>query len=150
MTLRPPPIRIDVACNDPDNGRFAGRAEMIQVGLPFLELTARREPAPRFVEIPGRFRLSGRTWPVANSREWFGNWCWNAYWLELPHAVDFLIWLHGRELFHCDQAEARLFSLWHGRKPLPRPFIERQLAKLAREAESRIATNAARPGPRLL
>lgn len=139
MSQPRPLIRIDVACNDPDNGRFAGRAEMIKVGLEFLELTARRDPAPRFVEIPGRFRLSGKTWPVASSRDWFGNWCWNAYWLELPHAVDFVIWLHGRQLFHCDQAEARLFSLWRRDEPLPRLFLERQLAKLALEPGMRSA-----------
>src|SRR5262249_26261925 len=52
-------VMIDVACNDPDNGLFAHRAQMIEIG-DFAEFEARREPAPRFVEVPGGFRLAGK------------------------------------------------------------------------------------------
>lgn len=105
-------IPIDMACNDPDNGLFAGRVEQLTIGSEFLELTARRTP-PRLVELPdGRLRISGRVWACHGSKEWVGNWCWNRYWLRLDVAIDMLAWLHRRQAFHCDMGETRLFNLW--------------------------------------
>lgn len=105
-------LPIDMACNDPDNGVFAGRIEQISIGSGFLELTSRREPI-RLVELPdGRVRIAGRVFPITASAEWVGNWCWNRYWLELEHAVTLVAWLHGRRFFHCDEGEERLFNLW--------------------------------------
>lgn len=52
LNVRDDMIMIDVACNDPDNGLFAGRAEQISIGYDLLELEARRS-APKFpVEQP--------------------------------------------------------------------------------------------------
>lgn len=104
-------IRVDFACNDPDNGLFDGRAEMVQIG-DLIELTARRA-APTFrVLDDGTISLAGKRWPISRSKDWVGNWCWNGYWLSAADAAAFLIWLHGRGLFHCDQAETRLFNAW--------------------------------------
>jgi len=109
-------VMIDIACNDPDNGNFASVAEQIEIGN-LMELEARRG-APRFVELPGGFRLAGKRWPTRGSKDWVGNWCWNGYWMDIPVAVDFLAWLHGRRLFDCTCAEERIFNTWK----LPRPF----------------------------
>lgn len=106
-------IPIDMACNDPDNGIFAGRVEQISVGSSFLELTALRDPSPRLVELAGgRIRLAGRIFPITGSAEWVGNWCWNRYWFALDDAVRLIVWLHRRRFFHCDEGEERLFNLW--------------------------------------
>lgn len=106
-------IPIDMACNDPDNGCFAGRVDQISIGSSFLELTARRDPSPRLVELAdGRIRIAGRIFPITGSAEWVGNWCWNRYWLELGQAVELVVWLHRRRFFHCDEGEERLFNLW--------------------------------------
>jgi len=105
-------LPIDMACNDPDNGLFAGRVEQISIGSAFLELTIRRDPI-RLVELPdGRLRIARRVFPITASAEWVGNWCWNRYWLDLEQAVKLLVWLHQRRFFNCDEGEERLFNLW--------------------------------------
>ena len=106
-------ITLEVACNDPDNGLFDYKAPALNVAG--NELEARRLREPRFLEIDGRrpgwnrIRLAGKCWDYNGSKEWYGNWCWNAYYL-LPcdlkktpgwYMVDFLKWLRGRELYDC-------------------------------------------------
>lgn len=123
-------IAIDICCNDADNGLFTGRADAIQIGS--LEFEALRDPAPRLVELAdGGLRLSGKVWPVAWSKEYYGNWCWNRY--VLAHktktsahtVVDFLIWLQSRKLYSCECAPADLHDWW--RDPAKHPMSPRDL-----------------------
>lgn len=110
-------VVIDIACNDPDNGLFASRAEMISIGSDLLELEARGR-APRFLEEPAdAVRLAGKTWHIAGQQYWHGNWCWNRYWFAVPEAVMFLAWLHGRRLFSAGCGEERLFCMWDATQP---------------------------------
>lgn len=112
-------VRIDIACNDPDNGCFAGCAQMIELPDGLMELEARSyDRPPRFADLGGAFRLAGKRWPYQRSKDWFGNWCWNAYWLTDADARAFLIWLHGRKLFDCTCGEERLFNIWKLDQPL--------------------------------
>jgi hypothetical protein len=116
-------IRIDMACNDPDNGLFAGR--VCQIALPdgLLELTANAwgvlsfRGCPKLVEKGSAIRLAGKQWPIIRSEEWVGNWCWNGYWMRDQAARQFLVWLHARGLFHCEAGELRLSNAWD--QPLP-------------------------------
>lgn len=124
-------VMIDVACNDPDNGIFAGRAEQINVGN-LMELEARRSPAPRFVEMQNCFRMAGKRWFTRGSKDWVGNWCWNGYWMDIPEAVQFLAWLHGRKMFDCTTGEQRLFNIWKLDRPFDdddHAFLDRMLGK---------------------
>jgi hypothetical protein len=111
-------IRIDMACNDPDNGLFAGRVAMIHLPDQLLELTANEwnilsfRGCPRLREEPGAIILSGKRWPIVRAKEWYGNWCWNAYWMQPQAAKQFLVWLHGRGLFHCETGETWACELW--------------------------------------
>lgn len=120
-------VMIEVACNDPDNGLFAGRAEQIQVGCEFIELEPRRR-APRFVEVGTGFRMAGKVWHSTGSKYGIGNWCWNGYWMEIPEAVRFFAWLHQRQLFDLSCGETRLFNRWR----IERPFDQDDLAFLDR------------------
>lgn len=131
LDIRNNRIMIDVACNDPDNGIFAHRAEMISVASDFLdlELCAR---APRFIELPGKFRLAGKTWPITGSKEWVGNWCWNGYWMDIPKAVEFLAWLQAKNIFRCTCGEERVYNTWNAPVAMTaddRAFFSRLLGK---------------------
>jgi hypothetical protein len=131
LDIRNNRIMVDVACNDPDNGSFAGRAAMIQIG-DLLELEAKREPAPKIVELAGAIRFSGKAWPIHGSKDWVGNWCWNGYWMDIPVAVEFLTWLHGRDLYSVSSGETRLFNRWRWREPFDREqkqFMDRIFGK---------------------
>lgn len=132
LDIRNNRVMIEVACNDPDNGNFAGRAEQTQIGDQFVELEAKREPAPRFVETPRGFRLAGKNWTTYGGKDWFGNWCWNGYWMTIPDAVAFLAWLHQRDLYDLTTGESRIFSRWKWREPFhdnDRQFLDRALGK---------------------
>lgn len=131
LNIRDNQVMIDIACNDPDNGCFAYCAEQIQIGAQFIELEARRT-APRFVALTHSVRLAGKHWPIRGSKEWIGNWCWNGYWLDIPVAVDFLCWLHGRKLFDLTRGERRIFNMWRSDRPFDaadRAFLDRMLGK---------------------
>lgn len=130
-------VAVDVACNDPDNGLFAFRASALTVGgSDLLQLEAVRLPSPRFVEIDGGFRLAGKAWPIRYSRDWFGNWAWNRYWLEWGVAVSFVVWLRRRRLFSVDCAEAGLFEFWKTTTPITADELA-HIERLLREDASR-------------
>lgn len=120
---------VDICCNDPDNGLFAGRAVQIQCGVDFIELEALRYPEPKLVETETAIRLAGKTWPILGSKYGIGNWCWNGYWFRTDVAVDFFVWLHSRKLYDLTCGEERLFNLWRLQKPLDRKFLSRVMGK---------------------
>lgn len=109
---------LHVCCNDPDNGLFYGRADQLMIGS--IELEALRDPVPKFVELDGAIRLAGKVWPVMSSKDWVGNWCWNAYTLgnagdpktEKHELARFLIWLRRRRLFGCVCGPPAFFNWW--------------------------------------
>lgn len=116
---RPSKPILHVCCNDPDNCVFNGRTGSLCIG--HAELEVHRPYEVRFVELDGAIRLAGKTWPVHASKEWLGNWCWNAYrigdtsktlgwWM-----VDFATWLRGRGLFRCTHGPADFFE-WFNRE----------------------------------
>lgn len=106
-------IMIDIACNDPDSGVFAGVAEQICVGHEVLELELCGRRSPKFAELGNAIKLSRRTWPIIGSKDWVGNWCWNGYWMKIADAVRFLDWLHSTGIYHCTCGEERLFNTWN-------------------------------------
>ena len=113
-------IPLDVCCNDPANGLFDHCAPWLSILD--LELCAKRDPAPRFVELSGGFRLSGKVWKIDWSKEWHGNWCWNRYRLYHPRTpggwlmVDFLTWLKKRGLYTPDAGPTELFEWFSGER----------------------------------
>jgi len=119
-----PRVRLDVCCNDPDNGIFAHRAEQLQIDTrdgESIELVSVRDPAPRFTEGALSIRLCRRNWPILGSKEWYGNWCWNAYWLHPAHAVALLAAVKRAGQFNCDCGPSQLYANWNqGDAPLDR------------------------------
>src|SRR5579883_1033598 len=115
MKESPARLRLDVCCNDPGNGIFAHRAEQLQIttwdgeGIEF-ECVGR---APRFTEGSGFIRLLRRNWPILASKDWHGNWCWNAYWLEPSVAVRLLAAVKSSGLFDCVCGPSSLYENWN-------------------------------------
>lgn len=132
MKYGPHLVRLDVCCNDPDNGSFAGRVAGIQCQDLLMELGANDMRGPVFREGPDHIRISRRRFACDRSKEWFGNWCWNAYWLDVDIAVELLVYVHGLGAFNCDQGEERLFHRWHSDRPFAdgdRDLLGRLLVK---------------------
>lgn len=75
---------IDFACNDPDDGSFAGKVWQAEIddneieapGLKPVAFTVLDRGSSRVIRIHrSMFRIKAE-------KEWLGNWCWNRFWLE--------------------------------------------------------------------
>ena len=127
---------VHIACNDPDNGHFARKAQALQLDFgkgDYLELGMCGRRDPGFLVLDGGFfRLGRYKYPFSRSGEWVGNWCWNGYWMPIPEVVRFLDWLHRRRLFHCTTGETRIYNMWNnsaGFDDEDRRFLWRMLGK---------------------
>lgn len=100
-------IRVEVACND-ERGHFAGKFEALCFAAKGerIGLDLRSGSAPRFKELPdGCIYVYRRRCDVLASREWYGNWCWNAYVITLPMAAWWLTHAVSKGRFGLDMAE---------------------------------------------
>lgn len=130
-------IYLKVACNDPDNGLFAGRATMLEIGdAEFEANNIGSGHGFAFVELPDAVRLAGKTWKTAGSKEWYGNWCWNRYDLYHPkktprwYFVDFVTWLRERRLFSCTAAPEAFFEWFNGNEDVSQGRVHRMVCDL--------------------
>ena len=127
-------IYLEVACNDPDNGLFAGRVSMMEIGD--AEFEANNLNGYAFAELPDAIRIAGKTWRIANSKEWFGNWCWNRYELYHPqkttcwYFAEFVIWLRERRLFSCTAAPTAFFEWFNWNEDVPPKEVHRMVCDL--------------------
>ena len=115
MMSNSPSLRLDVACNDPDNGLFSGTAQMMQIETwdkETVELECFCRP-PRFTEGDGWIRIHRLKWPIVRSKEWMGNWCWNAYWLQPFTLIGLLHAAHKAGFFRCVSGPSHLFDNWN-------------------------------------
>lgn len=103
---------IDFACNDPDNGLFAGRAGMAQYGDVELE-SPDIYGGYRFTELEGAIRIHRRVFQLDSpSREWVGNWCWNRYFLRREEMKRLLTTLRSNG-WKATCAPCRFFDWWN-------------------------------------
>jgi hypothetical protein len=81
-------------------------------------------------------RFAGKRWPIVGKQTWCGNWCWNAYYMGISTAADFLCWIHGKGWFDCIEAESTLLELWNSKEPLLCQYINDILfSRLMRQVE---------------
>lgn len=109
----------DVACNDPDNGLFAGRATMIQYvwGDEYIELEANSWEGFAFRKYGNAFRIHRRRFEFIDTKGWVGNWCWDGFRLRRPEAKRFLITLKSSGRWSCTQGPTRWFNWFNGQEP---------------------------------
>lgn len=109
---------IDIACNDPDNGSFAGRAHMVTYRLwdgSYCELEADNWKGYAFTELAGGIRIHRRVFGIDGSKDWVGNWCWNGYKLKRKEAKRFLSTLRESGRWKCTHGPCRWYD-WFNKK----------------------------------
>lgn len=109
---------VDIACNDPDNGNFAGRTHMITYNFndkEYVELEADNWEGYAFTEIEGGIRLHRNIFSVVASKAWIGNWCWNRYKLPRPQAKKLIATLRDSGRWRCTHGPTRWFD-WFNRE----------------------------------
>jgi hypothetical protein len=111
---------VSIACNNPDNGIFMGRFDAMHYGdEQDVEITSkfwgsRAGFGVRYLEGEtsdgqGRIRISRRVFRYKREKEWFGNWCWNALWMERREARRLLRYLRDSGKWHCEGGPTRLY-----------------------------------------
>jgi hypothetical protein len=104
--------RIDVACNDPDNGNFAGRAVRIDYRGNELEPDDWFKGYAFTVDVTrSRFRIHRRWYAFERSKPWYGNWCWDAFWMHPREAKRLLRDLRTSGRWDCTSGLVR-FGNW--------------------------------------
>lgn len=103
---------IDFACNDPDNGLFAGKAMMATYGD--IELEAPGWQSYAFTAGDGFIRIRRRNFKIVGSKDWFGNWCWNRYALRRAEAKRLLATLR-KNGWRCTCGPARFYDWFNGK-----------------------------------
>lgn len=87
-------VPVMLACNDPDNGRFVGIVDMIEVGDEFLELEGHARltvnPSVRGVVRADMVRLGRYRYRYRSYIKWYGNWCWDRIEMEAEEAAKLL------------------------------------------------------------
>jgi hypothetical protein len=96
--LRKPParksprlLRVAFACNDGDNGIFAGRVDAISIRRNGDGLDMDGGISPRLTIGDGWLRIFRLKLRVHGYKDWVGNWCWNEYVLEQPDVAWLLV-----------------------------------------------------------
>jgi len=74
-------IAVHFACNDPDNGDFAGKVEMISIviGRNSMDMERTHVGEVKFTELDDAIRIHRKVFKTIGVTHWCGNWCWNAY-----------------------------------------------------------------------
>lgn len=89
-------VRIDFACNDPDNGDFIGLVEHAAYhldGYTEIELESPGLSPLKFtiLDEPHAIRLHRSIFPFVFRKVWYGNWCWDSFTFDRPVAKR-LLW----------------------------------------------------------
>lgn len=117
-------VRIDFACNDPDNGNFAGKVWQAAISVPSkrgpsdqveLETQFGEERSFTIVRTPddeeheGEIRMHRIRVPFESRIYWLGNWCWDGFWFDRAEAKRLLFRMreHG---WRCTCGPARLYD----------------------------------------
>ena len=110
-------VRISFACNDDRNGLFAGRAYCASVAVRRGEFDLYHDDIERgsaFAVEAARLRIHRRWFPFVSRKEWFGNWCWDAFYLARPVAIGLIDAMRRSGVWHCEGGTARLCDWWDG------------------------------------
>jgi hypothetical protein len=105
---------VSIACNHPDNGHFMGRFDALHYGDDQdMEVSSRSWGSRTGARVTylgdGRIRISRRIFRYMREKEWFGNWCWNALWMEPREARRLLRYLRDSGNWHSEGGPTRLY-----------------------------------------
>ena len=110
-------ILVSIACNDPDNGNFRGRASSIHWGNN-QDMELQHNDWYRGVAVTyvgdDRVRICRRVFRFKRHKDWYGNWCWNAFWMERAEAWRLLRYLRQSGKWKSEGGPCRLFD-WFNR-----------------------------------
>ena len=97
------PLRVMLACNDPDNGNWTGKADMVEIeGIELEGRAVSVDHYPRKMRkaLSGEgietLRIGRCVVPSLGYRRWVGNWCWDCAHVRAMNALHILNYLVSR------------------------------------------------------
>jgi hypothetical protein len=117
-------IRIDMCCNDPDNGSWTGKAEYIHIQdvelygpVVSVNHEGRKLKSARPAEGDTTLRIGRVVVPCLGYKTWYGNWCWDAAAVRAVNALKILNYLIGRG-WKCEQAACEVYDAINAGHPI--------------------------------
>lgn len=104
-----PRVPVELACNHWQNGHFQGWCESIEIDVDDWDGLRLTGPRLRVKEGKKRIQVGRQLYPYRGSREWYGNWCWNAYGFTARGAADLLNQLKARG-WTCESGDSGWFE----------------------------------------
>lgn len=90
-------VLVSVACNHYRNGMFQGHFMSIECGDMTLESPyGDRNLKVRVDDATRTLTIGKRSWPFISSRDWVGNWCWNAYRVTSEIAAEIMTYVRSK------------------------------------------------------
>lgn len=124
-TMKARHLIVSFACNDPDNGSFAGRALFCHVEVPkgeYVEFDHDdwKDGAP-FDFDDATITLDGQKYRFERRKGWYGNWCWDGFWVPREEAIRLLLAMHASQEWHCTAGTVKILDWLERKAPQPKP-----------------------------
>lgn len=141
-------LRADFCCNNPENGNFTGRATAIHLpGINFehdhvlgVRLSVNRAKMTLRLGGPWKGATAGRWFTFDGWHQWFGNWCWDAYWLRSAEMISLVRYLMAHPDWRPEGYAVDLMERFQASQALPeaqRLKAEQELASMMGELQVR-------------
>jgi hypothetical protein len=106
-------VVVSFACNDGRNGVFNGRARGFAVHGDKWSVDYDADDPLRGVafsvnETLLTFRIHRASYPYVRRKEWYGNWCWDAFAMKRPAALRLLLALNSKDCWHLSGGDTRV------------------------------------------
>lgn len=82
-------VTVSIACNDANNGSFAGRAAAFDFEIDSHHVAVTGDDIT-FAYAPNAIVVGGVSYPCQSRQHWVGNWCWDSVEISLFDAQQLL------------------------------------------------------------
>ncbi len=108
------------ACNDYRNGCRTDQCDAVNVSGPRFDdagtlLDLHGAPL-RFREQGGRLKVGRRWFEASFCTQWYGSWCWDAWYMTAAEAARLVVYLRERG-FACEGSDDQCGDLYHRSAP---------------------------------
>jgi hypothetical protein len=116
-------MNIHLACNDPNNGNFAGEFFAIEVDAgdgeeSLLTIDNPLSPLPMKIDREQRrLHIGHMKIHYTYSRDWYGNWCWNMYEIETRDVLRIIAYVRKHHWVISDGYE-KIVNRWDDGLPI--------------------------------
>ena len=128
--MNPNHVLVHLALNDWRNGAPQGYALGLQIAdrdgdiaLALDTVTGDSGPVCRVDQRLWRVKLGYHWYAIKGYRQWYGNWCWDAVWMEPSTAADLLNQARASKWWRPDSGYTSYWERWESDEPFTAAFF---------------------------